>query len=937
MKTASLFIFLCCSTLCSAQLNWGLRQPQDPATLPQSKAEQQTKPARAPTCKPARQELSKAGTNDFIIDSSWYLCDGPTARSSAQSPIAPDIDTHEWHQATVPGTVLTTLVDQGVYPDPYYGLNNLTIPDTLSRMDWWYRTKFELPAEIQADDFLQLTFNGINYRAEVWLNQHLLGTIDGAFARGRFDVTNTICRTRHNTLAVRIIPPANPGIPQEQSSRAGQGPNGGALCLDGATFISSEGWDWMPGIRDRNMGIWQNVTLSRHGAVSVEEVQVIPDLPLPDTTRAELKIKLLLANHTDRVQRARVDLRIDDITLTAHYPIEASAREEVVLTSADFPQLAIDNPRLWWPNGYGEQALYTARITATDNDGRESVKSVHFGIRELEYELAVALPDQSIKSIRLNPLKAYEKGVEIIDRRKRREHPSGVLVPSLTGGLALPGITPIDSESPYIVVLINGQRIFCKGGNWGMDDAMKRVDKERLRPYFELQKGENFNMIRNWTGESTQESFYDLCDEYGLLVFNDFWMSTEGYNLEPLDFNLFGNNIREAVLRYRNHPSIALWCPRNEGYAPEALEQFITTALARLDGTRYYIGNSRTLNTTGSGPWDFKTEEQYFEMAKGFSSEVGTVAVPTYRSLQKMMSPEDQWPIGDVWSYHDWHNAKWPSFNLFEAYMDSCYGQSPDARTFCDLSQLQCFDSYRSIFEGWNSRLWNNASGVLLWMSHPAWPSTIWQTYTWDGETTGAYYGCRKACEPVHIQYNPLTRQVEAINATGHSRNNITASCHIYTLEGEPIASEHRRIDLTADRALSLFPLPELPAGNRLYLLRLVLQQGKTILSQNDYWFNPNGSKLRTALRQLPQARVEIVKGKQKGDRYEFVVRNSSNALAFGVRFSLKDQNSQEYILPAIFSDGYITLLPHESRTICIDRRLEEHEGIEIEGINLKQ
>lgn len=930
MKTVALISFLLCNTLCSAQLNWGLRQPQNPTTLPLSRAAQTEHLPKNPVRKADKLTISKVGTDDFIIDSSWYLCDGPSARTSLLSPIAPDIDMHGWHHATVPGTVLTTLVDEGIYPDPYYGLNNLAIPDTLCRMDWWYRSEFVLPADIKENDFLRLTFNGINYRAEVWLNQRFLGTINGAFSRGIFDVTDAIYRQGRNILAVRIIPPANPGIPQEQG-KAGQGPNGGALCLDGPTFISSEGWDWMPGIRDRNIGIWQNVTLSRHGAVTVQEAQIISDLPLPDTTRAELKIKLLLTNHTDRLQHARIDLRIDKVALTAHYPIEASARKEIVLTTADFPQLRLENPRLWWPNGYGEQELYTACITTTDNDGRRSSKSIRFGIRELEYELAIAFPGQRIETVRLNPLEAYKGGKEILDRQCRQKHPSGIWVPSLKGNLPLPGITPTESESPYIVILVNGQKIFCKGGNWGMDDAMKRVDKERLRPYFELQKKENFNMIRNWTGESTQESFYDLCDEYGMLVFNDFWMSTEGYNLEPLDFGLFEYNVKETVLRHRNHPSIALWCPRNEGFAPAELEQSITATLARTDGSRYYIGNSRTLNTTGSGPWDFKTEEQYFEMAEGFSSEVGTVAVPTYRSLQKMMPPEDQWPIGDVWSYHDWHNAQWPNFNLFEAYMDSCYGKSADARTFCELSQLQNFDSYRAIFEGRNSRLWNNTSGILLWMSHPAWPSTIWQTYTWDYETTGAYYGCRKACEPLHIQYNPLTRQVEGINASGHTHNGITAICRIYTLEGELTASEHRRFDLIADRTQSLFPLPALPEDNKLYLLRLILQKGKTVLSQNDYWYNPTNSKSRKILRQLPQATVEIVKAQQKGGRYEFTVKNESGVLALGVRFSLKNRTTLEYILPAIFSEGYINLLPGESRTIHIDRQLNEHEVIEIE------
>lgn len=937
MRTACFYLLLICSLCSYAQLNFGLHEPQDRNTLPQSRASEKEYVRKAKTDQESRTSITPANASKYVVDSQWFLTDEKSVINSGQSPIAANINTAQWHNATVPGTVLTTLVNEGIYPDPYFGLNNLEIPDSLCRQNWWYRTEFTFPEAIAPEEFLELTFNGTNYRAEVWLNQQYLGKINGAFSRGIFDITKVANKNGKNTLAVKIIPPANPGIPQEQSSKAGQGPNGGSLCLDGPTFISSEGWDWVPGIHDRNIGIWQDVVISRHGAVTTDNTQIISDIQLPDTTDAELKIKLQLTNHTNRQQTAKVNVRIDGIDLTEHYTLAANERKEVALTADKYPALNIKNPRMWWPNGYGEQNLYTAQITTSDNNGRQSLETVRFGIRELEYEFAVGTPDDQIQTIRLNPVLAYNDGREIFNRLDRVKHERDVQLPTLTCQLPHPGITLSQSTSPYLVIYVNGQKIFCKGGNWGMDDAMKRVNKERLRPYFELQKAQNFNMIRNWTGESTQESFYALCDEYGILVFNDFWMSTEGYNLEPLDFRLFSDNVKETVLRYRNHPSIAVWCPRNEGFAPAELEKSITQILAQHDGTRYYIGNSRWLNTTGSGPWDFLTNEQYFKIAKGFSSEVGTVAVPTYRSLQKMMSKEDEWPIGDVWSYHDWHNAKWPDFGQFEKYMETNYGKSHNAKTFCDLSQLQNYESYRALFEGWNSRLWNDASGVLLWMSHPAWPSTIWQTYTWDYETTGAYYGSMKACEPIHIQYNPLTQKAEAVNATGHTHSGVVAICNIYTLEGKHVATERQKIELTADQTQPLFSLPELPADNQLYLIRLVLQKGKKTLSQNDYWFNPTDSKLRTDLRQLPQAQVKIVKGKQKGNRYEFTVKNSSDALAVGVRFSLKDQKSDKYILPAIFSEGYITLLPNESRTVYIDRQLKEHESIEIEGINLNQ
>ena len=128
-----------------------------------------------------------------------------------------------------------------------------------------------------------------------------------------------------------------------------------------------------------------------------------------------------------------------------------------------------------------------------------------------------------------------------------------------------------------------------------MDDGMKRVSREHLEPYFRLHKEANFNMIRNWTGESTEEVFYQLCDEYGMLVFNDFWLSTQGYNMPVNDDDLFLRNAEDVVKRFRNHPSIAIWNPRNEGFAPEYIEKRLAEMIARVDGTRYY-----TVGITGN-------------------------------------------------------------------------------------------------------------------------------------------------------------------------------------------------------------------------------------------------------------------------------------------------------------------------------------------------
>lgn len=918
-----------------AQLNFGLSQKQISSELPISRCQKKDLRLKTVDENVDNYYISKLDYCNYVINSSWYMSSETDILKNNVTPLSSNLDLSDWYKATVPGTVLTTLVDNGVYPDPYWGINNVLIPDSICRMNWWYRTEFVLPDNIKKTTNYVITFNGINYKAQVWLNNHLLGNINGAFSRGIFNVSNFLNYDAKNILAVKIIPPYNPGIPHEQSARAIKGPNGGALCLDGPTFISSEGWDWMPAMKDRNIGIWQNVVLSSFGDVSSENIYVKTDMALPDTTKAEIIIEMDLLNHSSESQEATVNFKIDNINFEKKFFVEAKGKKKIHLSGDEVEKLIIKNPRLWWPNGYGKQNLYTLEVKTSDKNGLTDYKKVRFGIRELEYEFAVNTLENEIQRINLNPLDAYQSNCEIIDRINRKSISGGIFIPQLLCCVDYPGIRLSEGEHPYIVFKVNGRKIFCRGGNWGMDDAMKRADKEDLRKYFELHKAQHFNMIRNWTGESTQSSFYELCDEYGMLVFNDFWMSTEGYNLAPLDNKLFLENVKEVILRYRNHPSIAVWCPRNEGFAPVELEKEITEMLAKYDGTRYYIGNSRIMNTINSGPWDFKTDDYYFKMADGFASEVGTFSVPTYRSLNKFMAKEDLWPIGDVWCYHDWHTTEWPNFYEYQVYIDSIYTKSLNAKMFCDISQIQGYDSYRAIFEGWNSKMWKNTTGVLLWMSHPAWPSTIWQTYTWDGETTGAFYGCKKACEPLHLQYNPVTKKIESINMSYYQRN-VVLKYEIFNMDGKLVMSDDKKVDIESDTVNEQFDINELDIDKGLYLLRLTIGTNKNDVSINDYWINTFGETCRNNLLSIGSANVSVMIKKIQNDNTILEVENKSNRLAVGVKLLLRDRETDEYILPVIFSDGYFNLLPREKRIITVNKIINQKYIVEIEGLNLK-
>lgn len=893
--------------------NFGLPTQQPEETLPVS-----TVPVEIPQRverHPAVTVLEPVADNVWQITSGWKLYEGDR------------ILTDEWYNATVPGTVLTTLVEQGVYPDPKFGLNNLAIPDDLCRKDWWYCTDITLTEEMLSKR-LEILFNGINYKADIWFNGTKTGSIAGAFTRGRFDVSSLA--QKENRLAVHIYPPSNPGIPHEQSPSAGGGWNGGALCLDGPTFICSEGWDWMPAVRDRNIGIWQDVQLIASEGIVIGDTQVITDLPLPDVSSAEITIRTSVRNMLDTDRK---------ITLTGTAAGLDFRKEMLVPASSEVPVeiggLHLDNPELWMPNGYGEQHLYDLVLECSEGKVVSDRKNIRFGVRELSYAITVDSKEEKGIRIEYNPLKDHRLG-QIFDNRMISSPIPGVHVPSLYPDTDTDSLDVIqgDTAAPYLVIKVNGVSIFCKGGNWGMDDMMKNVSREHLEPYFRLHKDANFNMIRNWTGASTSETFYSLCDEYGMLVWNDFWISTEGFNLNPLDEDLFMANATDAVRRFRNHPSIAVWCPRNEGYATESLERRLAAMIHKEDPTRRYHPNSRYSNLRPSGPWHYYKDASvyYSHDAQGFNTEIGSPSVPTASSMRKMMPEADLWPISDTWHYHDLLNG----LKEYVSAVDRLYGKAESIDDFCRKVQFINYDSYRAMFEAWNSRLWDNTSGVLLWMSHPAWPSVEWQTYSWDYETFGSYYGSKKACEPIHIQMNLDDNEIVIINTTTEPLEGLTASIGYHTLSGH---LEDRRIekaiDIGANCKKEIFKA-DTSGKEGTYIIRLTLKddKGRTI-STNDYIMNGEGSSDYTALNGIPEAKIKARKdGISEDGKTRFEIHNISRNIALNLKFNIRDTETGEIILPAYFSDGYFHLLPGEKRMI---EASSPYDGsISVEGYNVK-
>ena len=917
----------------------GQAAPQDPSTLPRGKA---------PIEKPVVKALSTAdiqnqlvGNNPWKLEGGWKLSGAPNVNATGQDISRPGFSAKDWLAATVPGTVLTTMIDRGIYPDPDYGLNNLAIPESLAHQDYWYRVEFKAPQQAHAQH-LTLTFEGVNYAAEVWLNGKKLGAFTGAFLRGRFDVTSLIADAGKNVLAVRVSPPPHPGIAHEQFIKAGPGENGGIQVLDGPTFSATEGWDWIPGIRDRNTGIWQDVTLTATGVVEIGDLNVITTLPKPDRSEADIEIEAPLTNSSSTGVEGDLTASFDDVKVRKHAML-APGESIVRLKPEDFAQLKVNHPRLWWPNGYGEPALHTLKVSFALGHAKSAERQIDFGMRELSYETSLFDSTGHLRRVEVLPSRTHDsalplinethEGIRQIDDKTPNQLSPGQTLPEWFRHAWVHSLEPGAENSPSIrivegawpgtdlVIKVNGVRIMARGGNWGMDDSRKRVSIEHLEPYFRLHRDAHVNMIRDWMGQDTEENFYALADKYGLMVWNDFWESTQGYNLEAQNPALFLENARDSILHFRHHPSIAVWCGRNEGVPQPIINEGLATLTRTLDHTRYYTGSSNQVNLRNSGPYQFQPLESYYRINRGFSVELGIPSVPTLESIESFIPEADRWPVSDTWAYHDWHQSGNGAVAPFMQHMETEFGAPSSLEDFERKAQMLDYVGHRAIFEGFTAHLWEPNSGRMIWMTQPAWPSMEWNFLSPDYDTQSSFYGTQKACEPVHAQLNLTDGAVDLINL-GEARS-LKVRVLVTSVDGKTISDQTIQIDAAAN-ARSAVGKPDLDklADGHAVLIRLSVNDAAgAAVSDNFYWWAKDEASLRE-LNSLPQAKLSAsaaVAASGSERKATIKITNTSATPALMIKLTLKDSVTGARILPAYYSENYVSMLPGEERVITIE------------------
>lgn len=643
-------------------------------------------------------------------------------------------------------------------------------------------------------------------------------------------------------------------------------------------------------------------------SVSPEEVeQSVKHSYVLDTDRAELTLHADIRNDTGKPARIQVFGRIlpDGPVFSAGRTVSDEPLSEITVP------LSLDQPRLWWPNTYGDQPLYTCELSIAQNGRTIDRKSFDFGVRRLD--------------------------------------------------------CPVDNG--LLTLYCNGTRIVAKGGNWGMDDGLKRDTADTYFDKVRLHAEANMTMIRNWVGMTDHPAFYEACDRYGILIWDDFWLANPWDGPDPDDPEMFLENAADKIRRVRSHPSLAFYCGRNEGYPPEKLDRGLAKLIKELDGTRTYFPHSSAPPVSSGGGYSLAKAgpehgiKQYFNDVTSFvmRSERGIPNVPELESARRFLRPEHLWPMSESWALHDWtFHANGPANTYVETLQNYLGGDfavpvdhlkdwTPDvndpvylaykkeiakmcaeaaeawtAEDFFQAAQMINYDHHRGMFEAVSARFSN---GLLMWMSQSSWPSFMWQSYDYYLYTNGGYFGLKTGNQPTRAFLDPRNDTVLLSNATPRCFRDLLVREELFDLYGRPVQRKEYAVPaLTEDAyAVPVATVDWSVSDTDVVFLRLtLLARGAEVLGQNTYWHNRRDYQDYRALRTIPKTRVSVrildssfVRSCRDGRdlvRVKLEVENGEYP-SLNTRIRLLKEDGTD-VLPVFFSENYLLLMPREKRTV---------------------
>jgi exo-1,4-beta-D-glucosaminidase len=812
-----------------------------------------------------------------------------------------------WYPTSVPATVSGVLAQAGVYPDPFVSTNLRAWPGMGSRggggpansgmtrtnpfsVGWWFRTEFDLPAEM-AGRAITLHFEGINYRADVWLNGEQIANtneVAGAMRRFAFDITKAARPGKRNALALRI-----------------QGQRAKDL---GHTWV-----DWAPMPPDKMQGLWRDVFVTASGVLRMHDPFVRSRLAT-NLASADLIVSMELENTSDKPVTGVVAVTLDRVVTTVPVRVAGGGTQRVSLDGVDHPGLHLTKPRLWWPIGYGSPEMYNLHAGVTVNNKVSDERTVRFGVREATSEI---------------------------------------------------------TAEGYRLYHINGRPVLIRGAGWARNlffmETPKREEQE-MRLVHDM----GLNAVR-FEGKLGSDHLLDLADENGVFVIPgfcccDYW--EQWSNWDGATKALAAACLRDQLLLLRNHPSsLTFWYGSDKFATPEVEREYLKV-IAQTEWPNPTVasagGYTTTVGPTGvkmQGPYDYEPPSYWYSDhdggAFGFATEIGPgKAIPSVEDMRKMLGDDHLWPQDSVWLQHSQGGAYTP-FTPFNDGMRGRYGAATDLNDYVRKAQLIAYDDERAMYEAYGRNKYK-ATGVIQWMLNNAWPSLAWHLYDYYLEAGSGYYGTKKSLEPLHVQYSFDDRSVVVVNSTLNPSAGLTVCAAVVDIAGTQRWTNSARIDLPPDGVVRAFTIPGLTNLSKTYFLSLTLaDKDGAVLSRNFYWLSTvddvlNWTKRQwyytptqvhgdfTELTNLPPVTLDVKTAFDHDgadDRALVTLTNPGNSPAFFVRLRVLKSQDGGQILPSIWSDNYVSLLPGDTRTLTARWRSEDAPGaaptVAVDGWNV--
>ena len=825
----------------------------------------------------------------------------------------------QWFKTRMPSTVLSALVKNGVYPDPRFGLDCYRIPDSSDEFNrkndlakfsylpdkrnpwrdpYWYRTEFTLPA-IKPGRHLWLNFNCINYRADVWLNGVRIAdrdTMAGMFQRFRFDIT-AHARPGRNALAVRIHPVDHPGEPDAQLDVFGRSRGEHKEIERDVTEIETVGYDCMMTVPDRNMGICQEVFLEWTGPVDIRHPFVVTELPLPDTSRATLAVSAELFNAGASPLRGVLRGRVAGADASFEQPVELAPNETKLVRVE--PKPVMQHPRLWWPVNHGGQPLYDLVLRFESDGVAATEQTVKFGVRQITTEM------------------------HTLDGWHGRR------------------------------VLVNGRKIFCRGG-YIQPELMLDWDARRIENEIRYFADANMNLIYFEDIPNPPDMFLEACDRHGVLFGNCFyacsWMTKPS---RPEDSGLLERCTVDVLKRYRNHPSLVMYMAMNEGWTCAPVYEMWRRQVVALDDTRFripsayfpdFIKDEATakaerfahfradlptgMNDLGNKSYGWQEPATYFHWVREdrswmFKMESGSASLPPMSSLAKFLpdlgargTNDVPFPLTADWAHHGANHYYKP----YDVALRRLHGEPESVADYCWKGHLVTADQHRAFYEAVNHRMWEITSGFTEWKINSCYPDVQWQNFDYFHKPMVSQFFIKRACEPLHVQMDPIDFAVSVINCRAEPQPGLEVSATVFDPDAKPLWQRTVRLDAPANAFREVFAITGLTNLAPFVFVKLQLKDaaGRSV-SDNFYWLPGQGASDYKALQKLPLVKLNVAASVERAGADKLVrvkITNPTSHIAFFIQLALTKGVGGEEILPVFWDDNYFSLVPGETREL---------------------